>query len=142
METGLPVVQQEPQQRNVLYLLVFASSDQGLAAGIPPGVRYTRDGLRSLLLLMGCKPRYAHKIVSMVFQRVTAQLFELSRPARRRSSAQRWACWPHDQREVSVSLPRSDFNSLLLSCLAEFKYKPEAESLKIACRCVRRTLGR
>lgn len=36
------------------------------------GPRYTRDALRSLLLLLGCKPRLAYKISSGVFAAVDA----------------------------------------------------------------------
>ncbi len=139
-------VQGAPQPQRVLQFLVVTKDDApepanaAGAAALPAGHFYTRDGLRSLLVLAGCKPRYAYKVVSLVFQRVAAQLPELQRSARRRTDAtlRRWALHTHDasRGEFAVSLPRSDFmNSLLLPCLAEHKYRFLGEDLKVAARC-------
>lgn len=88
----------ESVEKFVLFLLVTRTGEQPHARhGPPAGVRYTRDGVRGVLQLMGCKPRHAHKAVKHVFQAVAEHLPELSRPPHRRSSPHlaTWTAWPH-----------------------------------------------
>ena len=121
--------------RTVLYLVVTKVGVVPELKACPPGERYTREGVRALLSLMGCKSKVAHKVQAQVWAKVSAQLPELCRPAHRRPNTQLWGCWPcDDEQSCAVSLSRSDFNELLTSCLAEYNYR-DPEKLKLACRC-------
>lgn len=70
--------QQAPPQAQVvlsanriLFLVVVSGADLDcLEDPRPTGPRYTRDCLRSLLQLLGCKPRLAYKVMLAVFQAV------------------------------------------------------------------------
>eukprot|EP00775_Hariotina_reticulata_P003342 gene3342-3618_t len=55
----------------ILFLVVVSGADLDcLEDPKPSGPKYTRDTLRSLLQLLGCKPRLAYKIMLAVFQAV------------------------------------------------------------------------
>lgn len=122
---------------SISYLLVTKGVDLQLVEG---GARYTRDSVRSVLQLLGVKPRHAYKVAAAVFNRVNTLLPELQKPAHRRADgvSSSWAVWPHNPEDstVFVSLPRSEFLQLINSCLTECKYKyaPTPDELKVACR--------
>jgi hypothetical protein len=55
----------------ILFLVVVSGADLDcLEDPKPTGPRYTRDSLRNLLQLLGCKPRLAFKVMLAVFQAV------------------------------------------------------------------------
>jgi hypothetical protein len=55
----------------ILFLVVVSGADLDcLEDPKPTGPRYTRDSLRNLLQLLGCKPRLAYKVMMGVFQAV------------------------------------------------------------------------
>lgn len=55
----------------VLFLVVVSGADVDcLEEPRPAGPKYTRDSLRNLLQLLGCKPRLSYKIMLAVFQSV------------------------------------------------------------------------
>jgi hypothetical protein len=57
----------------ILFLVVVSGADLDcLEDPKPTGPRYTRDSLRNLLQLLGCKPRLAYKVMLAVFQAVDA----------------------------------------------------------------------
>jgi hypothetical protein len=57
----------------ILFLVVVSGADLDcLEDPKPTGPRYTRDSLRNLLQLLGCKPRLAFKVMLAVFQAVDA----------------------------------------------------------------------
>lgn len=120
-------------QIRVAFLLVTKGADSHSLESPPEGHRYTRDAVRGVLQLMGCKPRHAYKILQLMFQHVQQKLPELSKLSYRRGS---WGVFPHGDDQVYVSMPRQEFNDLLCSCLAEYKYKyaPSSDELKVACR--------
>ncbi|WIA21771.1 hypothetical protein OEZ85_000930 [Tetradesmus obliquus] len=127
----------------ILFLVVVSGADLDcLEEPRPAGPRYTRDALRSLLLLLGCKPRLAYKISSGVFAAVEAAVAS-ARGARgcRRTTFQ---VHPHRNGKLWVSLTRGDFMGLVSGCAAQYAYKisPSSDELKVACslrerrRCV------
>ncbi|KAJ9533609.1 hypothetical protein QJQ45_026671, partial [Haematococcus lacustris] len=128
----------------VLFVIVQKGSYAlGLEQGLPQGARYTRDGVRALLLLVGCKPVHAHKVVKRLFRTLSASVPALSKAPQRREdpALASWAAWPTGQgSDVCVSLPRPAFFELLCTCLAEYKYRmtPASEELKAACSLVER----
>lgn len=55
----------------ILFLVVISGADLDcLEDPKPTGPRYTRDSLRNLLQLLGCKPRLAFKVMQAVFTAV------------------------------------------------------------------------
>jgi len=64
--------QQAAQSANrILFLVVVSGADLDcLEDPKPTGPTYTRDSLRNLLQLLGCKPRLAYKVMLAVFQAV------------------------------------------------------------------------
>lgn len=55
----------------ILFLVVVSGADLDcLEDPKPTGPRYTRDSLRNLLQLLGCKPRLAFKVMQAVFTAV------------------------------------------------------------------------
>jgi hypothetical protein len=56
---------------HILFLVVVSGADLDcLEDPKPTGPRYTRDSLRNLLQLLGCKPRLAFKVMQAVFTAV------------------------------------------------------------------------
>lgn len=56
-----------PPGNRILFLVVVSGADLDcLEDPRPSGPRYTRDSLRSLLQLLGCKPRLAYKIMQVL----------------------------------------------------------------------------
>jgi hypothetical protein len=63
--------QQQAAANRILFLVVVSGADlDTLEDPRPTGPRYTRDSLRNLLQLLGCKPRLAYKVMLAVFQAV------------------------------------------------------------------------
>jgi hypothetical protein len=119
----------------ILFLVVVSGADLDcLEEPRPAGPRYTRDSLRSLLQLLGCKPRLAYKISLGVFAAVD-QAVASARGARgcRRTTFQ---VHPHRNGKLWVSLTRGDFMGLVSGCTGQYAYKisPSSDELKVACR--------
>lgn len=119
---------------HILFLLVVSGADlDTLEEPRPSGPRYTRDSLRSLLQLLGCKPRLAYKIMLAVFQTVAQAV---SNARQQRISRKTFQVHPHRNGKVYVSLTRADFTLLVSTCAAQYSYKisPSSDELKVACR--------
>lgn len=97
------------------------------------GPRYTRDSIRGLLQILGCKPRHAFKIMKLFF----LQLHQRIQTSKTRED--RFAIQVHDQHNgcLYVCISRPDFMELVTSCAAKYEYKlsPNSEDLKVSCRC-------
>jgi hypothetical protein len=133
--TGAPPASTSSGSR-ILFLVVVSGADLDcLEEPRPAGPRYTRDSLRSLLQLLGCKPRLAYKISLGVFAAVD-QAVASARGARgcRRTTFQ---VHPHRNGKLWVSLTRGDFMGLVSGCAGQYAYKisPSSDELKVACRC-------
>jgi hypothetical protein len=116
----------------ILFLVVVSGADLDcLEEPRPAGPRYTRDSLRSLLQLLGCKPRLAYKISLGVFAAVD-QAVASARGTRRTT----FQVHPHRNGKLWVSLTRGDFMGLVSGCAAQYAYKisPSSDELKVACR--------
>jgi hypothetical protein len=129
----------------LLYLIVTPGAaaagerrGEGGAPRRPPGPRYTRDSLRCLLQLLGCKPRLAHKIAGLVFSSVEAAVAPAGASGRQQRTSRRpFAVHPHGgEGRIAVSLPRPDFMQLVSAAAAQFAYKiaPTSDELKVATR--------
>ncbi|KAF8059755.1 LPA1 [Scenedesmus sp. PABB004] len=123
----------------VLFLVVASGADPGaLDERRPAGPRYTRDSLRALLQLLGCKPRLAAKVAAAVFGGVEAAV-AAARGAR--GGAPGFRVHPHRNGKVGVSLARPDFAALVSTCAARYalKISPASDELRVACSlCERR----
>lgn len=126
----------------ILFLVVVSGADLDcLEDPKPTGPRYTRDSLRNLLQLLGCKPRLAFKVMQAVF---TAVDQAVTTARQQRISRKTFQVHPHRNGKVYVSLTRADFMTLVSTCAAQYSYKisPSSEELKVACslrerrRCV------
>lgn len=118
----------------ILFLVVVCGADSDcLEDPRPAGPRYTRDSLRSLLQLLGCKPRVAYKIMLAVFQAVDQAV---TNARQQRISRKTFQVHAHRNGKVYVSLTRADFMLLVSSCAAQYSYKisPSSDELKVACR--------
>jgi hypothetical protein len=116
----------------ILFLVVVSGADLDcLEEPRPAGPRYTRDSLRSLLQLLGCKPRLAYKISLGVFAAVD-QAVASARGTRRTT----FQVHPHRNGKLWVSLTRGDFMGLVSGCAGQYAYKisPSSDELKVACR--------
>jgi hypothetical protein len=124
----------------LLYLVVTqgAQAPERRDGGRPAGARYTRDSVRSLLQLLGCKPRLAHKIAALVFSSVEALVAPPATGAggrQQRTSRRQFAVHAHGRDgRVAVSLPRAEFLQLVSAAAAQFSYKiaPASDELKVA----------
>eukprot|EP00879_Flechtneria_rotunda_P028034 GHRR01030108.1.p1 GENE.GHRR01030108.1~~GHRR01030108.1.p1 ORF type:complete len:322 (+),score=79.89 GHRR01030108.1:125-1090(+) len=126
----------------ILFMVVVSGADLDcLEDPRPSGPQYTRDSLRNLLQLLGCKPRLAYKIMLAVFQTVDQAVINARQ---QRISRKTFQVHPHRNGRVYVSLIRRDFMSLVSTCAAQFSYNisPSSDELKVACslherrRCV------
>eukprot|EP00878_Enallax_costatus_P035929 GHUV01040185.1.p1 GENE.GHUV01040185.1~~GHUV01040185.1.p1 ORF type:complete len:144 (+),score=24.98 GHUV01040185.1:409-840(+) len=118
----------------ILFLVVVSGADvDRLEEPRPAGPRYTRDSLRNLLQLLGCKPRLAYKIMLAVFQAVDQAVINARQ---QRISRKTFQVHPHRNGKVYVSLTRADFMLLVSTCAAQYSYKisPSSDELKVACR--------
>jgi hypothetical protein len=118
----------------ILFLVVVSGADLDcLEDPKPSGPRYTRDTLRSLLQLLGCKPRLAYKIMLAVFQAVDQAVINARQ---QRISRKTFQVHPHKNGRVYVSLTRADFMQLVSTCAVQYSYKisPSSDELKVACR--------
>lgn len=118
----------------ILFLVVVSGADVDcLEEPKPAGPRYTRDSLRNLLQLLGCKPRLAYKIMLAVFQAVDQAVITARQ---QRTSRKTFQVHPHRNGKVYVSLTRADFMLLVSTCAAQYSYKisPSSDELKVACR--------
>lgn len=114
----------------------------GSGTPLPSGARYTRDALRALLLLLGVKPRLAHKAMTALFNSLEAALS--SGRAGRAALRAPLGLHPHRNGRVAVSLARPAFLGLVCEAAAGCSYKigPASDELKVACslrerrRCV------
>lgn len=130
------------QPGRLLYLIVTQGAEaperRPHDGGRPAGARYTRDSVRCLLQLLGCKPRLAHKISALVFSSVEALAAPPAPGAggrQQRTSRRQIAVHAHGRDgRVAVSLPRGEFMQLVSAAAAQFQYKiaPTSDELKVA----------
>jgi hypothetical protein len=139
--TAPPPAPAPPAAGRLLYLIVTpgaAAAADRRDGGRPAGARYTRDSLRCLLQLLGCKPRLAHKIGALVFSSVEAAAAPPAAGAgarQQRTSRRPFGVHPHGRDgRIAVSLPRPDFLQLVSAAAAQFAYKiaPTSDELKVA----------
>jgi hypothetical protein len=127
------------------------------AAGLPRGARYTRDSARSLLLLLGIKPRIAVKIAAVLFAALEGAALSAMEGFLASGGSSSVAADPtcpfkggrgeagtpsgitavHMHRVTdgtsSVSLTRAQFSTLLSECAAQFNYRIGApDELRVA----------
>jgi len=129
-----------PTNSRLLYLIATqgAESSERCDGSRPAGARYTRDSVRALLQLMGCKPRLAHKIMGLVFTSIEAAVAPAGGGAggrQQRTSRRAFAVHAHGGGgHIAVSLPRADFMQLVSAAAAHFAYKiaPTSDELKVA----------
>ncbi|MEW5304223.1 MAG: hypothetical protein WDW36_006848 [Sanguina aurantia] len=97
----------------------------------PAGARYTHDAVRGMLTTMGCKPRYSHKAVKLLFSHVARLVKE---GARETHSRRIWTSFPWPGNRIYVCVPRHAFMELVCTTLAEYNYKfsPSSDEVKIA----------
>lgn len=97
----------------------------------PSGARYTHDAVREMLTTMGCKPRYSHKAVKLLFSHVSRLVKE---GARETHSRRIWTSFPWPGSRIYVCVPRHVFMELVCTTLAEYNYKfsPSSDEVKIA----------
>jgi hypothetical protein len=118
---------------HVLSLVVVSGAHEDcLDEQRPVGARYTRDTLRSLLQVLGCKPRLAYKIMQTIFAAVEVAV---ASSRQQRTSRRTFQVHPPAGTRVHVSLTRADFNELLSASAAQYCYKisPGSDELKVAC---------
>jgi hypothetical protein len=129
-----------PASGRLLYLIVTQGADSAerCDGGRPAGARYTRDSVRALLQLLGCKPRLAHKVMGLVFASIEAAVAPPAAGAggrQQRTSRRPFAVHAHGgEGRVAVSLPRAEFMQLVSAAAAQFSYKiaPTSDELKVA----------
>lgn len=129
----LPCASGVMASNTVLFLVVVSGADSDrLEESRSTGPRYTRDSLRSLLQLLGCKPRLAYKIMQAVFQSVEQTISNVRQLRTARRTLQ---IHPHGDGKVYVSLTRTDFTNLVTACAAHYNYRisPSSDELKVAC---------
>jgi hypothetical protein len=92
----------------------------------PVGPRYTRDGLKCLFLLLGCKPRHAHKLMQSIFENLELGVGLCCSP--------RGVCTGMYDRMYDMT--RQKFNEMVATRLSEnsFRISPVSDELKVACR--------
>lgn len=121
-----------------------AESSERCNGGRPAGARYTRDSVRCLLQLLGCKPRLAYKISALVFSTIEAAV---APPAggtgarAQRTSRRPFAVHAHGgYGRIAVSLPRGDF---MPAVAAQYMCKvgPTSYELQVATGWVAGAVG-